>query len=85
MSDPDHVTESFNELTGELTALTCFVTALFRALPLDLREDALSEFDTEREGVRVDLLNSGAPEDVVRGYDKKIRALNRLRFLRPDI
>jgi len=85
MDDPGHVVESINEQKGELTALTCFVTALFRALPLDLREDALGEFDAEREGVRVDLLNSGASEDVLQGYDRKIRALNRMRFLRPDI
>ena len=85
MDDPGHIAEFINEQKGELVALTCFVTALFRALPLDLREDALGEFDTEREGVRVDLLNSGAPEDLLRGYDRKIRALNRMRFLRPDI
>jgi len=85
MDDPGRDLESLDEHKGELTALTCFVTAIFRALPLDLREDVLGEFDTEREGVRVDLLNSGTTEAVLRGYDRKIRALNRMRFLRPDI
>lgn len=83
MDDIDRAAKAINEQKGEAIALRCLVNAIFRAMPLSQQAGALADFDNEREIAKTVLLNSNAPDDVLRAFDHAIAALNALRLDQP--
>lgn len=83
MSDIDRIIQALNEQKGESIALTCRVVALLRGITMDQRSAVVRAFDTECESARVGLLHSGASDEVIRGFETALQALNGLRVLPP--
>jgi len=83
MDDIDRIIQKLNEQKGEILAMSNLVLSIVRALPIDLQAKVLTEFDKEREITKTVLLNSSAPDDVLRSFDNIVEAFNKLRLDRP--
>lgn len=79
----EKVIAAINDQKAQLLALQSLAVSLLRAMPPDMREQALQEWDTETESAKTVLLNSNAPEELLRGYDRYVKALNDLRVFPP--
>ena len=65
----DNVADTVNHQKGELVALNCLLISIFRALPVSLQAQTLLDLQTERDVAKTVLLNSTAPDEVLKGLD----------------
>lgn len=70
-------------LKGEILGLSTLAIALLRGISLEQQIAVMSEFDQEAEIARTTLLNSAAPDLLLRSYDAVIDRVNALRFVPP--
>ena len=78
------VERAINELKGELMHLHCLTVSIARALPPETLARALDEFDKETEAARVTMLNAPIPDRIGEAFEHSVRALNELRYRRPE-
>jgi len=76
----DIIIAKLNEQKGELIATQALLLGVLRSLPLDLRADALREFDVEIATARSTLAYLPIPDEVINGLENYVKALNHLRI-----
>ena len=67
------------EQNGELHAVACLMTSMVAALSPGLQATTWREFDAGRQRVRAFLVEHGASEDALRGFDSMIAGITRMR------
>ncbi|WP_458718304.1 hypothetical protein [Pseudomonas gregormendelii] len=81
MTDPiEQVINKLNEQKGEVIATQALLLGILRALPIDLRAEAIREFDVEIATARSTLAYLPIPEEVISGLENYVRALNHIRM-----
>jgi hypothetical protein len=80
----DQLIETVNQQKGELLAVRCLINGVLRSLPLDQRTTARAEFDAECEAARTWLLNSSAPEELLKSFESHVAGQNDLWILKRD-
>ena len=68
----DDLIAKLNDQKGQLMALKAIMTALLRALPEDMREEAFDGLEAQAEAARTAFLNSMAPDDVAAAFEHYI-------------
>jgi hypothetical protein len=68
--------EVVNDHKAELVALQCMMRALIRALPTTLQAEVLAQWDSEKEAARTMLLNTSAPDDLLKTFECHLEVLD---------
>lgn len=76
----EKIIAKLNEQKGELIATQALLLGVLRSLPLDLRAEALREFDVEIATARSTLAYLPIPDEVINGLENYVKALNHLRL-----
>ncbi|WP_313285205.1 hypothetical protein [Pseudomonas sp.] len=75
----DKIIDKLNEQKGEIIATQALLLGVLRSLPLDLRADAIREFDVEIATARLTLAYLPVPDEVISGLENYVKALNHIR------
>lgn len=64
---------------GELQAVVCLMCAIVRGLSIGLQRQAWAEFDTGITSTRAFLVEHGYDENALRGFDRMVEGIRRMR------
>ncbi|WP_024691608.1 hypothetical protein [Pseudomonas tremae] len=79
MTDPtEKIIDKLNGQKGELLATQALLGVL-RSLPLEVRAEAIREFDIEIATARSTLAYLPVPDEVINGLENYVKALNHIR------
>ncbi|WP_200868640.1 hypothetical protein [Pseudomonas syringae] len=76
----EKIIDKLNEQKGELLATQALLLGVLRSLPLDVRAEAIREFDIEIATARSTLAYSPVPDEVINGLESYVKALNHIRL-----
>lgn len=75
----DKIIDKLNEQKGEIIATQALLLGVLRALPIELRAEAIREFDIEIATARSTLAYMPVPDEVINGLENYVKALNHIR------
>ncbi|WP_122572385.1 hypothetical protein [Pseudomonas viridiflava] len=80
MTNPtEKIIDKLNEQKGELLATQALLLGVLRSLPLEVRAEAIREFDIEIATARSTLAYLPVPDEVINGLENYVKALNHIR------
>lgn len=76
----EKIIAKLNEQKGEIIATQALLLGVLRSLPVDLRAEAIREFDVEIATARSTLAYLPVPDEVINGLENYVKALNHIRI-----